>query len=94
MFCYNIIDSLIPQAARLILAQTPKNRSDLIHNDRKESEDIFDNFLEDVEPRTPSPDYERESGDISNDFRDEFDYGNGKPLLADIICKDKYLMWC
>ena len=66
------VDALIPQAAKLILAQNPKNRSDLLDQDRSDSE--LESFDFDSVPSIPPADYD---SFISDDFLDVpyVDYG-------------------
>lgn len=71
-----ISENLIPQAARLILANTPKNRSDFVDQERSDSDDydyvVTDDTDSEPEPSIPPPDYDN----YVEDFRDSYgDYG-------------------
>jgi len=75
-------DNLIPQAARLILASAPKNRSDFVEQERSDSDDydyvVTDDTDSEPEPNIPPPDYDS----YTDDFRDSFgEYGTWSIVL-------------
>lgn len=72
----NFPETLIPQAARLILANAPKNRSDFVDQERSDSDDydyvVTDDTDSEPEPNIPQPDYDN----YVDDFRDSYgEYG-------------------